>query len=98
MNQQPSTNNYQLKSLWTYKNGSNSRINFFEYQIFWALFLRKITRFVLNHLSLEEISEINHQGKVGVFVNETIEKLPKFQKKQNSILFNCMEMKMKNLF
>ncbi|MGA9213489.1 phosphoribosylanthranilate isomerase, partial [Kaistella sp.] len=32
-------------------------------------------RFVLNHLSLNEISEIKHQGKVGVFVNETVEKI-----------------------
>nr|MBP8060690.1 phosphoribosylanthranilate isomerase [Cloacibacterium sp.] len=37
------------------------------------IFYEKSPRFVLNHLSLEEISEINHQGKVGVFVNESIE-------------------------
>ena len=36
------------------------------------IFYEKSPRFVLNHLSLEEISEINHQGKVGVFVNESI--------------------------
>jgi len=34
------------------------------------IFYEKSPRYVLNHLSLEEISTINHQGKVGVFVNE----------------------------
>jgi phosphoribosylanthranilate isomerase len=32
-------------------------------------------------LSLEEISEINHQGKVGVFVNETVEKIVEISEK-----------------
>lgn len=39
------------------------------------IFYEKSPRFVLNHLSLEEISQINHCGKVGVFVNETIENI-----------------------
>jgi phosphoribosylanthranilate isomerase len=64
---------------------------------FGLYFYEKSPRFVLNHLSLEEISEINHQGKVGVFVNETVEKIVEISEKQNSILFNCTEMKMKNL-
>ncbi len=45
------------------------------------IFYEKSPRFVLNHLSLEEISEINHQGKVGVFVNETIEKISEISEK-----------------
>lgn len=36
------------------------------------IFYEKSPRYVLNHLSFEEISRIDHQGKVGVFVNETI--------------------------
>ena len=32
-------------------------------------------------MSLEEISAINHQGKVGVFVNETIEKIAEISEK-----------------
>ena len=36
------------------------------------IFYEKSPRYVLHHLSLKEISEINHQGKVGVFVNESI--------------------------
>ncbi|MCA6065712.1 phosphoribosylanthranilate isomerase [Chryseobacterium sp. RG1] len=39
------------------------------------IFYEKSPRYVLNHLSLEEISKIDHQGKVGVFVNETLEKI-----------------------
>jgi phosphoribosylanthranilate isomerase len=34
------------------------------------IFYEKSPRYVLNHLSLEEISAIEHRGKVGVFVNE----------------------------
>ena len=36
------------------------------------IFYEKSPRYVLNYLSLEQISEINHQAKVGVFVNESI--------------------------
>ncbi len=45
------------------------------------IFYEKSPRFVLNHLSLDEISEINHQGKVGVFVNETVEKISEISEK-----------------
>ncbi|TZF95043.1 phosphoribosylanthranilate isomerase [Chryseobacterium panacisoli] len=34
------------------------------------IFYEKSPRYVLNHLSLEEISAIDHHGKTGVFVNE----------------------------
>ena len=47
------------------------------------IFYEKSPRFVLNHLSLEEISEIDHQGKVGVFVNETVEKIVEISEKTN---------------
>lgn len=47
------------------------------------IFYEKSPRFVLNHLSLEEISEIDHQGKVGVFVNETVEKIAEISEKSN---------------
>ena len=45
------------------------------------IFYDRSPRFVLNHLSLEEISAINHQGKVGVFVNETVEKISEISEK-----------------
>lgn len=39
------------------------------------IFYEKSPRYVLNHLSLNNISRIDHQGKVGVFVNETVDKI-----------------------
>ncbi|WP_313028106.1 phosphoribosylanthranilate isomerase [Soonwooa sp.] len=45
------------------------------------IFYEKSPRFVLNHLALEQISGINHKGKVGVFVNETIENIIKIAEK-----------------
>ncbi|MDR2231125.1 MAG: phosphoribosylanthranilate isomerase [Flavobacteriaceae bacterium] len=36
------------------------------------IFYPKSPRYVLNHLNLKQISEINHLGKVGVFVNEDL--------------------------
>lgn len=47
------------------------------------IFYAKSPRFVLNHLSLEEISKFNHQGKVGVFVNESLEKIIEISEKTN---------------
>ena len=47
------------------------------------IFYEKSPRFVLNHLSLEEISKFNHQGKVGVFVNESVEKIIEISEKAN---------------
>ena len=37
------------------------------------IFYEKSPRYVLNHLSLSEISAVQHHGKVGVFVNENID-------------------------
>ena len=45
------------------------------------IFYEKSPRFVLNHLSLKEISEISHQGKVGVFVNEDLERIIEISEK-----------------
>lgn len=36
------------------------------------IFYEKSPRYVLNHLSLKDIAQINHQAKVGVFVNESV--------------------------
>ena len=47
------------------------------------IFYPKSPRYVLNHLKLNEISEINHSGKVGVFVNETVEKILEIVQKAN---------------
>lgn len=47
------------------------------------IFYEKSPRYVLNHLSLEEISKIKHQGKVGVFVNEILEKIIEITERAN---------------
>jgi len=39
------------------------------------IFYKKSPRYVLNHLSLSEIFGIKHSGKVGVFVNESVENI-----------------------
>lgn len=45
------------------------------------IFYEQSPRYVLNHLSLVEISKIDHQGKVGVFVNESIERITEISEK-----------------
>lgn len=47
------------------------------------IFYEKSPRFVLNHLSLKEIAEIPHFRKVGVFVNENLEKIVEISEKAN---------------
>jgi|GEM_PF-70062 len=47
------------------------------------IFYEKSPRFVLNHLTLEQISEINHQGKVGVFVNEDLDEIVEISEQAN---------------
>ncbi|GAB1357316.1 phosphoribosylanthranilate isomerase [Cloacibacterium normanense] len=81
MNQQPSTNNYQLKVCGLTKMDQIQEFISLNTNFLGFIFYEKSPRFVLNHLSLEEISEINHQGKVGVFVNETIEKIAEISEK-----------------
>ncbi len=39
------------------------------------IFYEKSPRYVLNSLTLDEIKSVDHQGKVGVFVNETVDKI-----------------------
>ena len=39
------------------------------------IFYENSPRYVLNHLSLSQISGIKHSGKVGVFVNESVENI-----------------------
>lgn len=39
------------------------------------IFYEKSSRYILNHLNLKQIGEIKHRGKVGVFVNENLERI-----------------------
>ena len=81
MSQQPSTNNYQLKVCGLTKMDQIQELISLNTDFLGFIFYEKSPRFVLNNLSLKEISEINHQGKVGVFVNETIEKIAEISEK-----------------
>ena len=81
MSQQPSTNNYQLKVCGLTQLSQIQELISLNTDFLGFIFYEKSPRFVLNHLSLEEISEINHQGKVGVFVNETVEKISEISEK-----------------
>ena len=47
------------------------------------IFYKKSPRFVLNSLSLEDMESLKHNGKVGVFVNETIENVVEISWKAN---------------
>ncbi len=83
MCQQPSTNNYQLKVCGLTKMDHIQELISMNVDFLGFIFYEKSPRFVLNHLSLEGISAINHQGKVGVFVNESIEKIAEISEKAN---------------
>lgn len=39
------------------------------------IFYEKSPRYVLNHLTLQQISDLDHEGKTGVFVNENLEQI-----------------------
>ncbi len=45
------------------------------------IFYEKSPRYVLNALTLAEIKSINHRGKIGVFVNETLENILEISEK-----------------
>lgn len=47
------------------------------------IFYEKSPRYVLNSLSLKEIKTIQHEGKVGVFVNESLENIIHISEKAN---------------
>ena len=83
MSQQPSTNNYQLKVCGLTQLSQIQELISLNTNFLGFIFYDRSPRFVLNQLSLEEISEINHQGKVGVFVNETVEKITEISEKSN---------------
>ncbi len=52
-----------------------------DIQFLGFIFYEKSPRYVLNHLSPEEISQVGHRGKVGVFVNEHTDKIIEISEK-----------------
>ena len=81
MSQQPSTNNYQLKVCGLTKLDQIQELISLNVDFLGFIFYEKSPRYVLHHLSLKEIAEIPHFGKVGVFVNETVEKITEISEK-----------------
>ncbi|MBW3521064.1 phosphoribosylanthranilate isomerase [Chryseobacterium sp. NKUCC03_KSP] len=81
--QQPSTENHQpkLKVCGLTQLGQIRELAVLKIDFLGFIFYKKSPRYVLNHLSLDEISEIDHQGKVGVFVNEDLEKIIEISEK-----------------
>ena len=72
--QQPTTNNRQpkLKVCGLTQINQIQELISLKVDFLGFIFYEKSPRYVLNYLSLKEISEIKHSGKVGVFVNESI--------------------------
>ena len=81
MSQQPSTNNYQLKVCGLTKINQIQELISLNVDFLGFIFYEKSPRYVLHHLSLKEIAEIPHFGKVGVFVNEKVEKISEISEK-----------------
>lgn len=83
--QKPSTNNQQpkLKVCGLTQFNQIRELVALKIDFLGFIFYEKSPRYVLNYLSLDEISTINHQGKVGVFVNENVEKIIEISEKAN---------------
>lgn len=71
-NQHLTTSNYQLKVCGLTKLNQIKELIDLKVDFLGFIFYEKSPRYVLNHLSLKQIAEINYQRKVGVFVNESI--------------------------
>ena len=81
--QQPSTENPQpkLKVCGLTQLGQIRELVTLKIDFIGFIFYEKSPRYVLNHLSLEDIFKIEHSGKVGVFVNEDLEKIIEISEK-----------------
>ncbi len=75
MSLQPKTSNLlpQLKVCGLTKPDQIQELISMKVDFLGFIFYEKSPRYVLNHLSLEEISNFEHRGKVGVFVNEEVD-------------------------
>ncbi|MCD0479226.1 phosphoribosylanthranilate isomerase [Chryseobacterium sp. LC2016-29] len=76
-NQQKSTENSQpkLKVCGLTQLGQIRELVALKIDFIGFIFYEKSPRYVLNHLSLEDIFKIEHSGKGGVFVNENADKI-----------------------
>lgn len=81
MNLQPAYSNFSLKVCGLTKTEQIQELMTMRVDFLGFIFYEKSPRYVLNHLSLDDISKIDHQGKVGVFVNEKTEKIVEIAEK-----------------
>lgn len=77
MSQKPTTNSQQpkLKVCGLTKIDQIEELVSLKTDFLGFIFYKKSPRYVLNALTLDEIKSIHHQGKVGVFVNENIDRI-----------------------
>ncbi len=77
MSQQPTTDNRQpkLKVCGLTKLDQIEELISLDVNFLGFIFYKKSPRYVLNYLTLDLIRSIKHQGKVGVFVNESLEQI-----------------------
>lgn len=83
MNQQPTNHNLSpaLKVCGLAKPDQIQELIAMNIDFLGFIFYEKSPRYVLNHLNVEDIAQINHQGKVGVFVNEKVETIVEIAEK-----------------
>ncbi len=83
MSQQPTTDNRQpkLKVCGLTKPDQFEELISLDVDFMGFIFYEKSPRYVLSSLTLEEIKAIKHTGKVGVFVNESLEQIIEISEK-----------------
>lgn len=85
MSQKPTTNSQQpkLKVCGLTKSDQIEELVSLKTDFLGFIFYKKSPRYVLDSLTLEEIKAIKHKGKVGVFVNGSIEQIIEISEKAN---------------
>ncbi|MCS3532224.1 phosphoribosylanthranilate isomerase [Chryseobacterium sp. JUb7] len=83
MNDKTSTNKQQLKVCGLTVLDQIHELILMKVDFLGFIFYKKSPRYVLNYLHYEDISKIGHRGKVGVFVNETIQQIIEIALKAN---------------
>lgn len=83
MTQQPTNDNRQpkLKVCGLTKLDQIEELISLDVNFLGLIFYKKSPRYVLNYLTLDQIKSINHEGKIGVFVNGSLEQIIEISEK-----------------
>ena len=83
MNQQSTTDNRRpkLKVCGLTKLDQIEELIYLNVTFLGFIFYKKSLRYVLNSLTLDQIKSINHEGKIGVFVNGSLEQIIEISEK-----------------